>query len=105
MGLGLGLGSRAWAWAGWAGWPVGEAWNWAGVSSHTLKFETNEDEVRSGTHTSSIYPVLEGLGFRVWEAKETSCVGLGYRLGSLTRISSYIRATGRAERRSSVLSV
>ena len=32
---------------------------------HTFneKFETTEDAVRTETHTISIYPVLEGLGF------------------------------------------
>ena len=52
-----------WAGLGWAAAGLG----WAGLSSRTFqgKFETNENAIRSETHTISIYPALEGLGFRV----------------------------------------
>ena len=68
-GLGwAGLGSAGLGWAGLGCQPVGAAWTWAGVVPHMFhegsKLMTNEDAVRSETHTISIYPVLEGLWFR-----------------------------------------
>ena len=49
---------------GWAG--LGCRWAWPGSPHARLrKFETNGNAIRSETHTISIYPALEGLGFRV----------------------------------------
>ena len=40
------------------------------ISSHTVneKFEAHEHAVQSEIHTISIYPALEDLGFRVYNA-------------------------------------
>ena len=41
------------------------AWNWAGIfPTRLMKFETNENALQSEIRTISIYPALEGLGFR-----------------------------------------
>ena len=44
---------------------------WLGIGlgslpTHLMKFETNENAIQSEVHTISIYPALEGLGFRAW---------------------------------------
>ena len=43
------------------------AWNWAGISSHTFTENSKvmKMQFKFEIHTISIYPALEGLGFRV----------------------------------------
>ena len=54
-----------WAGLGWV-WAVGTAWNWSlRTRSGKLRNECIEDAVPSEIHTISVYPVLEGLGFRL----------------------------------------
>ena len=66
----MGAGARARRLGG-----AGRGCGWLGIGleslpTHERKFETNENAIQSEMHTISIYPALEGLGFR----------GLGFRV-------------------------
>ena len=60
LGPGLGLGCKLWC-----AWLL--AWNWAGISSHSFieNSKLMKMQFKFEIHTISIYPALEGLGFRV----------------------------------------